>query len=124
MRLLALALPTALSATLLFSACAEYDASRHENGSGEWDAPYSEERPALLLHVHPSDANDKLLAQTLIIDQGADDWTDRQLELSPSVQITGNVRGWAATPHFDITVPGESTPIAANVSAFIPDWKS
>ena len=121
MRLRPLTLCVALSAMLLGAACSDYEAASYNDSAGEWDAPYEEERPELLLNVHPSDATAKLLPQTRVIAQGTDEWTDLSLELAPSIQITGSVRGWDATPHFDITVPGESTPIAANVSAFVPD---
>lgn len=74
----------------------------------------------LRLDVHPSDATPDLEPQSVVLDVSGD-WTGLDVEIRPSVTLSGLVQGFLVTPYAgEPTVPGEDDqPIAALVAAVI-----
>lgn len=114
-----------LGALLLLAttACASLDmAALDDEGSGAEDGE-AEVPVQLRLDIYPSDATPDLAPQSVLLDLDGD-WRGLDLELSPSVTLSGTVQGFLATPYLaeDPTVPGEDdAPIAALVSVVLDD---
>jgi hypothetical protein len=69
----------------------------------------------LRVDVFPSDQNGGLLPQTVFLDET---WTDLEIDLLDPISLSGHVTGFDATPHATVSVPGETVPVVANVSAW------
>jgi hypothetical protein len=60
--------------------------------------------------------------QTWIPRAGAT-WSDLEIDLAAPVEVSGAISGYVPTPT-SITVPGEQSPIEADVYAFVPDTRN
>jgi hypothetical protein len=103
---------------LLTVGCAEYGMSKNDLDSGA-QAPREDTvvNDYLRVDLYPSDQTPDLLPETHILDE---EWEGLTLPMSSPVTVSGEVWGYDATPYFDISVPGSSTPIEARISVYQP----
>ena len=115
-------LPTVLPLLLLATAGCSSDAAISAwPDDGGVDSGSIGELPVLRMDVFPSDATPGLLPQTITLDEGPD-WSRLEVEVRPTVSITGRVTGFEATPYaVEPTVPGEEdVPVAARIDVRQP----
>ncbi|MCB9778208.1 MAG: carboxypeptidase regulatory-like domain-containing protein [Alphaproteobacteria bacterium] len=107
----------AIAALLLvgLAGCADYALNKGEYtmDSGTLDG----ESIALRLDVYPSDATPDLEPQSVLLEDGAS-WQGLQVDVAPSVRVSGRVTGFVASPIAgDPVVPGSAdVPVAAAIS--------
>ncbi len=92
-----------------------------EDGTGAADGQ-SLSDDSLRLDIFPSDATPGLKPQSVHLDGGGE-WTGLDVEISPSVTLSGQVLGFLATPYSgDPTVPGQDDQaIAARIDVVMED---
>ena len=110
----------------LLAGCAS-DMNMSMEDSGSYEPPTSVEDTdfsdiQLRIDVLPTvSEDDDLIAQSFWLEDLGSNWKNVILELQPTIEISGNISGFAANP-YGIQVPGSSdVPVDGQVTLYRPD---
>lgn len=109
-----------LLSTLPIFACAEKSYSTSDMASVESDAnnELSSSQRSFRIDVYPSDAFNDILPQSFPLD-GITDYSGLEIDLQPTVSLSGNLQGYAVHPTSnDIVVPGENSNVEGRIELF------